>query len=69
MSPIRFHDLRHSHCGHLNAANVNIKAFSQGMGHASVSFTLDRYAHLMPEADQEAAEAVASSVSAAVTIS
>lgn len=67
VSPIRFHDLRHSHCAHLVAANVNVKAVSARMGHASVAFTLDRYAHLMPEADQHAADAVASLV-AGVTI-
>ena len=28
------------------------------MGHATVAFTLDRYGHLLPEADAEAAAAV-----------
>lgn len=56
--------------GHLIAANVNVKAVSSRIDHASVAFTLDRYAHPMPEADQEAAEAVASLVAAAaVTVS
>lgn len=40
---IRFHDLRHTHCAHLIAADVNIRAISGRMGHASVSFTLDRF--------------------------
>ena len=43
-------------------AGVNVKTISRRLGHASVSFTLDRYGHLMPEADGEAAAAVASLV-------
>lgn len=56
---LRFHDLRHTHCAHLIGADVNVKAISRRLGHASVSFTLDRYGHLMPEADGHAALAVA----------
>ncbi len=59
---LRFHDLRHTHCAHLIGAGVNVKTISRRLGHASVSFTLDRYGHLMPEADGEAAAAVAALV-------
>ncbi len=59
---LRFHDLRHTHCAHLIGADVNVKTISRRLGHASVSFTLDRYGHLMPEADGEAAAAVAALV-------
>ena len=38
---------------------------SRRLGHASVSFTYDRYGHLMPEADSAAATAVALLVDAA----
>jgi len=62
---IRFHDLRHTHCAHLISADVNVKAISRRLGHASVSFTLDRYGHLMPEADGHAALAVAALVDGA----
>lgn len=62
---LRFHDLRHSHCAHLIDAGVNVKTISRRLGHASVSFTLDRYGHLMPEADGEAAVAVAALVDGA----
>ena len=37
------------------AAGVNAKALSTFMGHASVSITFDRYGHLMPGSEQEAA--------------
>ena len=38
------------------AAGVNAKALSAYMGHASVMITLDRYGHLMPGNEEEAAE-------------
>jgi integrase len=37
------------------AAGVNAKALSTFMGHANISITLDRYGHLMPGAEDEAA--------------
>jgi integrase len=37
-------------------AGVNAKALSTYMGHASISITLDRYGHLMPGNEDEAAE-------------
>lgn len=63
---IRFHDLRHSHCAALIAAGQDAKVISRRLGHASVSFTYDKYGHLMPEADTAAATAVAALVDGAV---
>ena len=37
------------------AARVNAKALSTYMGHANISITLDRYGHLMPGSEDEAA--------------
>ncbi len=37
------------------AAGVNVKALSTYMGHANISITLDRYGHLMPGNEQQAA--------------
>lgn len=54
---IRFHDIRHSHCAHLIAAGRNPTEISRRLGHASVSFTLDRYGHVMPDAGAQAAAA------------
>ena len=59
---IRFHDLRHTHATHLLAAGVNIKVASERLGHASVAFTLDVYAHVMPGQQADAAAAVAALV-------
>ena len=39
------------------AAGVNAKALSTYMGHANIAITLDRYGHLMPGAEAEAARA------------
>lgn len=38
------------------AAGVNAKALSSYMGHSSVMITLDRYGHLMPGNESEAAD-------------
>jgi hypothetical protein len=37
------------------AAGVNAKALSTFMGHANIGITLDRYGHLMPGSEEEAA--------------
>ena len=37
------------------AAGVNVKALSTYMGHSSITITLDRYGHLMPGNEAEAA--------------
>ena len=36
-------------------AGVNAKALSTYMGHAGISITLDRYGHLMPGNEEQAA--------------
>jgi hypothetical protein len=38
------------------AAGVNVKTLSTFMGHANISITLDRYGHLFPSSEAEAAE-------------
>ena len=48
---LRIHDLRHTAVALWIAAGANPKEVSTRAGHASVSFTLDRYGHLYPEAD------------------
>jgi integrase len=53
---IRFQDLRHTHATLLLRAGVNPKVVSERLGHSSVAFTLDTYAHVMPGMQPEAAE-------------
>ena len=52
---IRLHDLRHTHATLLLKANVSPKVVSERLGHASVGFTLDTYAHVVPGMQAEAA--------------
>jgi integrase len=56
MPKIRFHDLRHTHASLLLKAQVHPKVVSERLGHSSVMITLDRYSHLFPTLQQEAAE-------------
>ena len=49
------HECRHSYASTMIAAGVNAKALSTFMGHANISITLDRYGHLMPGSEDEAA--------------
>lgn len=37
------------------AAGVNAKTLSASMGHASITMTLDRYGHMFPGSEEEAA--------------
>jgi integrase len=50
------HDCRHAFASLMIAAGCNVKALSTYMGHANISITLDRYGHLMPGNEAEAAE-------------
>ena len=49
------HNARHTYASLMIAAGVNAKALSTYMGHANISITLDRYGHLMPGNEAEAA--------------
>ncbi len=51
----RLHDLRHTSASLLLAAGVDTKLISTRLGHSSVAFTMDTYAHLLPEANNQAA--------------
>ncbi len=56
---ISIHGLRHTHATHLLASGANPKVVSERLGHHSVAFTLDTYAHVMPGQQADAAAAVA----------
>lgn len=53
---IRLHDLRHTHASLLLKVGIHPKAVSERLGHSSIMITLDRYSHLFPTLQQEAAE-------------
>ena len=52
---ITLHECRHTFASLMIAAGVNAKALSTYMGHANIGITLDRYGHLMPGNEEEAA--------------
>ena len=45
---LNFHGLRHTHATMLIASGEDIKTVSARSGHASTSFTLDVYGHVLP---------------------
>ncbi|HVC06148.1 MAG TPA: site-specific integrase [Solirubrobacterales bacterium] len=55
LKPIGMHECRHTFASLMIAAGVNAKALSTYIGHASISITMDRYGHLMPGSEAEAA--------------
>jgi integrase len=56
LTRLTLHDCRHTYASFALAAGVNFKALSAYMGHSGVAITLDRYGHLMPGSEAEAAE-------------
>ena len=53
---IRFHDLRHTHATLMLQAGVPPKVVSERLGHSTVAFTMDVYAHVIPGMQADAAE-------------
>ncbi|MEV6835005.1 tyrosine-type recombinase/integrase [Streptomyces sp. NPDC051133] len=62
LPPIRLHDLRHCAASLSLAAGLSMKAIQALLGHASYSLTADTYTSLMPQFEQEAANAPVSLV-------
>ena len=55
IDPIGLHERRHTFASLMIGAGVNAKALSSYMRHASIPITLDRYGHLIPGNEEEAA--------------
>lgn len=55
--PVRIHDLRHTHASWLLAAGIPIHVVQARLGHESIQTTVDRYGHLLPDAQLAAAAA------------
>jgi integrase len=55
LRPITLHECRHTFASLMIAAGVNPKALQTFMGHSSITVTLDRYGHLFPGSEGEAA--------------
>jgi integrase len=52
----RIHDIRHTHASWLLQAGMEIFPLSRRLGHESVTVSIDRYSHLMPDASFQAAQ-------------
>lgn len=59
VSPIRFHDLRHTHASLLLRDRVPIKVVSERLGHSNPAFTMTTYQHVLPGMQDDAAAAFA----------
>ncbi|MEH7307947.1 site-specific integrase [Neobacillus drentensis] len=53
---IRFHDIRHTHASILINEGVDIVKISARLGHSNPRITLETYAHLVPNVDNEVAD-------------
>jgi integrase len=56
ISDVSIHSLRHTHVTELLRAGINPKVVSERVGHSSVAFTLQRYAHALPDMQRDAAD-------------
>ena len=56
LTRLTLHDRRHTFASLMIAAGVNAKAHSTFMGHANITVTLDKYGHLFPGSEEEAAD-------------
>jgi len=55
---ISIHDLRYTHPTLLLRDGVPVKVVSERLGHAQASITLDVYAHVLPEMQEQAVDAI-----------
>ena len=56
LQPIGLHECRHTFASLCIAAGVNARGLMAYLGHSSIQMTFDRYGHLMPGNESEAAE-------------
>lgn len=59
LTPVGLHECRHTYASLMLAAGVSAKALQVFMGHSSITMTLDRYGHLLPGSEDEAATLLA----------
>jgi integrase len=52
---IRLHDARHTHATLLFKSGVSAKVIQERLGHSSVAFTMNTYAHVSPGMQKQAA--------------
>ena len=55
ITKISFHGLRHTHISHMLMDGVHVKVVSERAGHSAISVTYDKYCHVIPNMQQDAA--------------
>ena len=58
VKPIKFHGMRHTSATLLLRARVPVHVVSERLGHSKVSMTMEIYAHVLPDMQEEAATAL-----------
>jgi integrase len=58
VKPIKFHGLRHTCATLLLQARTPVHVVSERLGHSKVQMTLEIYAHVLPDMQQEAADTI-----------
>lgn len=58
ISDCTFHELRHTHATLMLKEDVNPKKVQERLGHSSIEVTLDRYSHVTPTMQREAADKI-----------
>jgi integrase len=58
----RFHDMRHTHASLALQAGIHPKVVQERLGHSSIAVTLDRYSHVVPALQEDAATRIAAVV-------
>lgn len=59
----RIHDLRHTHVAWLIAAGIPLPVIQARLGHEQITTTIDRYGHLLPDLQHQAAAAAQAAMS------
>lgn len=55
---LTLHGLRHAHATMLLSAGIHHKIVSERLGHSTVAVTMDTYSHVLPDMQDQAAEAI-----------
>jgi integrase len=58
LTPLRFHDLRHTYAALMVAAGAHPKLLQAQLGHTSINVTLNTYGHLFPDAFADVGDAL-----------
>ena len=55
---LTLHGLRHAHATMLLSAGIHHKIVSERLGHSTVAVTMDTYSHVLPDMQDQAAQAI-----------